>query len=461
MPALDPRLEEQIRDHLSQRIDPQTYRHWLANAPLEHALDGTIDVGVPNQFACDYFEKSFRVAIEEAVNISLGMPRRIQFVVRPDAVYAAGQSASEPEPQLPPPVPPAAVVVRVPEPRQNLVLNPDYTFDQFVVGPSNRLAHAAAIAVSEAPGKAYNPLFIHGSVGLGKTHLLQAVCHALRARSPNLSLNYLPCEEFVNEYIASLKEQKIEQFRTRYRSVDVLLVDDIHFLANKTSSQEEFFHMFNALKNASKQLVFSSDAPPGDIPTLSDRLISRFQWGLVVRLDKPVFETRVSIVRQKALQRGVTFPDDVLEFVALHVDTNIRDIESATLKIIATSMVDRRPIDLDLAKRVLQDQASVPIGRLTIADIQNIVSRHFGVKLSDLQSRKRNRSISQPRQVAAYLVRTMLGTSLEEIGAYFGGKDHTTILYSVRKVAERCEQDFQFKAVVDRLASELRREQQR
>lgn len=461
MPALDPRLTEQIRAHLAQTVEPRLYHQWLEHAPLEGGLDGGIDVGVPNQFASDYFEKSFRGPIETAVNVSLGMTRSIRFVVRPDSVPPARSTplavvappATTPIPETRAP----AIVVRVPDLPRDLRLNPDYSFDQFVVGPSNRLAHAAALGVSEAPGKAYNPLFIHGSVGLGKTHLLQAICHTVRARLPNLAIEYLPCEEFVNAYIASLKEQKVELFRNRYRNVDVLVVDDVHFLANKPGSQEEFFHMFNALRNASKQLVFSSDAPPKDIPTLEDRLASRFSWGIVARLDAPLFETRAAILRQKAQQRSAVLPDDVVEFIAVHVETNIRDLESVALKLIALSLVDRRPIDLDLARRVLQDQTSVPASRLTVADIQNVVSRHFHLKISDMQSRKRNRSISTPRQITAYLVRELLGISLQEIGGYLGGKDHTTIMYALRRVNARMQADFQFKATVEHLATELRR----
>ncbi|MBI3099829.1 MAG: chromosomal replication initiator protein DnaA [Planctomycetes bacterium] len=455
MPALDPRLTEQIRAHLARTIEPHLYRQWLEHAPFEGGLDGGIDVGVPNQFASDYFEKSLRGPIETAVNVSLGMTRSVRFVVRPDATLPV-------RPEVAPAVPPAAapaasVLVQVASPPRDLRLNPDYSFDQFVVGPSNRLAHAAALAVSEAPGKAYNPLFIHGAVGLGKTHLLQALCHSVRARLPNAVIDYLPCEEFVNAYIASLKEQKVEQFRARYRGADVLLVDDVHFLANKTGSQEEFFHMFNALRNASRQLVFSSDAPPKDIPTLEERLASRFNWGIVARLDPPLFETRAAILRQKAQQRGAVFPDDVVDFVAVHIETNIRDLESAALKLIATALVERRAIDIELARRILQEHTAVPSTRLTVADIQNAVSRHFHVRISDMQSRKRNRSISVPRQITGYLIRTLLDIPLQDIGGYLGGKDHTTIMYGIGRVKAKMESDFQFRATIEHLAAELRR----
>jgi chromosomal replication initiator protein len=335
------------------------------------------------------------------------------------------------------------------------VLNELYTFENFVVGSSNRLAHAAAVAVAESPGLAYNPLFLHGPVGLGKTHLLQAICHALLRKPLKRSVLYLTCEAFTNDFVGALERGALDRFRHRYRHVDVLVIDDIQFLAKTEKTQEEFFHTFNTLYNAKKQLILSSDAPPKEIPSLEERLVSRFKWGLVTTIEPPSLEMRVAIVRNKARLRSQDFPADVVQFVAEHLTSNIRELEGAVVKLIAYSHLMDKPIDLPLAKEVFRDTVHAPAHRVTIDSIVERVTQTFKVKLSDLQSKRRTKSISLPRQVCMSLARRFTDHSLEEIGGYFGGRDHTTVIAAIERVQTLRERDPQLNALVERLAREL------
>jgi chromosomal replication initiator protein len=324
---------------------------------------------------------------------------------------------------------------------QPLPLNPDYTFDQFVTGPCNRLPHAAAIAVAEQPGKAYNPLFIHGGVGLGKTHLLQAVCQKVLERQPDARILYLSCDSFINQFILAVETGEMHQFRYRYRQVDLLVIDDIHFLAGRDRTQEEFFHTFNTLYQQQKQIILSADCPPSEIPELEERLVSRFNWGLVARIEKPCYETRVAILQKKAKMRGLAMTDDVLCYVAGKVENNTRELEGAITKIQGMSLLQNGKIDIDLAKAALGDSATPDQRRITIQQIFDAVTKYYNVRLSDLQSKKRHKSIAFPRQVCMYLARRHTRYSLEEIGGYFGGRDHTTVLHAVRTVDEDVKND--------------------
>ncbi|MEK7450077.1 MAG: chromosomal replication initiator protein DnaA, partial [Planctomycetota bacterium] len=338
-------------------------------------------------------------------------------------------------------------------------LNPHYTFDRFVVGACNRLAHAATLAVAENPSKAYNPLFIHGAVGLGKTHLLQAACWTALEKNPRLKLYYLSCENFVNDYISAVKRGACEEFRNKYRSADILAIDDIHFLGvgEKIGSQEEFFHTFNALHNAQKQIILSSDSPPQEIPTLTDRLVSRFKWGMVVRLDPPTFELRMAILKQKAELKRVSVPDDTLNFIATLIDSNIRELEGGMNKVIASASLLGRPINLALAQEALKDTGGTRTSPISVNNIQEVVSNYFNIKIAEMQSKKRVKSVSFPRQVGIYLARTLTDRSLEEIGAAFGGKDHTTVMYSVEKIKHRLHRDKEFQSTVNLLISDLKK----
>jgi chromosomal replication initiator protein len=322
-----------------------------------------------------------------------------------------------------------------------LPLNPDYVFDSFVTGPCNRLPHAACVAVAEKPGNAYNPLFIHGGVGLGKTHLLQAVCQTLLERDATARILYLSCDSFINQFITAVETGDMATFRHRYRHVDLLVIDDIHFLAGRDRTQEEFFHTFNTLYHQHKQIILSADCPPSEIPELEERLVSRFNWGLVARIEKPCYETRVAILKKKAKLRGLEIPDDVVCYVAAKVENNTRELEGAITKLQGMSLLQNGQIDLELAKTALGDTATAEQRRITIQQILDAVTKYYNVRLSDLQSKKRHKSIAFPRQVCMFLARRHTRYSLEEIGGYFGGRDHTTVLHAIRTVDQDCKDD--------------------
>jgi len=339
---------------------------------------------------------------------------------------------------------------------EDIRLNPLYTYENFVVGPCNRLSHAAALAVTESPGRAYNPLFLHGAVGLGKTHLLQAICHSLMERQSNIRIRYISCETFINHFISTIKTGAWESFRTNYRSADALLIDDVHFLANSERTQEEFFHMFNALYNAQKQIVLSSDSPPRGIPSLEERLVSRFKWGLVARLDPPEFETRVAIVEKKAALRRISLDNETARYIAEKIDTNIRELEGAIIRVAAFAVLSNTKPNLALAQTAMQD-SNTPQKSINIDDILRETVKYFGLKISDLQSKKKSKSVSRPRQICMYLARVLTNHSFEEIGGYFGGRDHTTVLYAYEKIKDLTQSDTELRATVNKIESQIRR----
>jgi len=387
------------------------------------------------------------------------------------ATYDAGPDEHEPGAVavLAPPVPPGALStgtdgataapalgptrerIRLDE---SLVINPDYTFENFVVGPGNRMAHAAAVAVGNEPGRAYNPLFIHGGVGLGKTHLLQAVCLRILESNPGAVMYYISCESFVTRFIDAVKDGEMGDFRHRFRHLDVLVIDDIHFLTKRDRTQEEFFHTFNSLYQAGKQIVLSSDAPPEEIPDLEDRLVSRFKWGLVVPVQPPCFETRVAILKTKARVRGIEMPDAVACYLAERIDTNIRELEGTVSRLQMQSAVESRPIDLALAKAVLGDTATP--NEPTIQTISTVVADFYSVRITELQSKKRPRSVAHPRQVCMYLARRLTRHSLQEIGGYFGGRDHTTVMHAVKAVESRLSEDPDFATAMKTIEERIR-----
>lgn len=337
-----------------------------------------------------------------------------------------------------------------------LVLNPDYAFDNFVVGPGNRLAHAAALAVAANPGLSYNPFFVHGDVGLGKTHLLQAICLAIRAQRPSTVIYYTSCEGFMTQFMDAVAAGAMHLFRHKFRHVDVLVIDDIHFLAKRDRTQEEFFHTFNSLHQSRKQIVLSSDAPPEEIPDLEDRLVSRFKWGLVTEVSPPDFETRVQILKNKSRLRGFELSEPVAQRIAQRVDTNIRELEGAVVKLQMMATIDKREIDLDLVKSALGEPQTGEEPTVQIPTIIEAVADFFGVKMVDMQSKRRQRSVALPRQLCMYLARRNTRFSLEEIGGYFGGRDHTTVMHAVKIVTQRCLTDAEFGQQVQSLESRLR-----
>ena len=343
---------------------------------------------------------------------------------------------------------------------ESLPINPEFGFDQFVIGPNNQMAHAAAVAVAENPGHAYNPLFIHGGVGLGKTHLLQAICLKIKEQQPDITMHYVSCDGFMTQFMNAVQSGRMVEFRHTFRDVDLLVIDDIHFLAKRDRTQEEFFHTFNALYQANKQIVLSSDAPPEEIPDLEERLVSRFLWGLVVKVDKPGFETRVEILKRKADERGLDLPDSVATEIAHHIDNNIRELEGAITKLQIFSNIRKCGNDLNLTREALGEEfassvASAGVG-ISIDQIISEISGFYHIKRTDLLGKRRHKSIAHPRQIGMYLARQQTKHSLEEVGAHFGGRDHTTVMHAVRTISRKCKEDQELLAQIRAIESRLR-----
>ena len=414
-------------------------RPWFAALEplsLEHGL---LEVRVPGAREQKYCQRHAARLFTDAAQAATRRLVSVCFLASPAAGPAVAAPAAE-----------------TPGDGTNQYLNREYSFDSFVTGPCNRLAHAACVAVSESPGKAYNPLFIHGAAGLGKTHLLQATGGAIVV-AENANVCFLSCETFINHLIEAIERGRLHEFRYRYRHADVLIIDDVQFLANHDQTQEEFFHTFNTLYQTQKQIILSSDRSPVDIPHLEERLVSRFSWGLVARIDRPGYETRVAIVHKKAAAQGLRLPEEVACLIAGTIDSNTRELEGAITKISMLSQVLDRPIDLPMAEEALgADQADRRHEEVTIGHIIEAVTTRYGVRLADLQGRKRNKSVSFPRQVCMYLARTLTGHSLAEIGGYFGGRDHTTVLHANRAVEGRRRRDPALHATLQQLSQNIR-----
>ena len=423
---------------IERQLTRPSYEAWLRNTRPVSLEGDRLVLAVPNQFARDWVLERCSGAIVDSLRRVVGHDVRLEVVVEPQPTPpATGQVAAATEAPLAPAPSDAGSSWRT----LSQPLNPKYTFETFVTGSGNRLAHAAALAVAEAPARTYNPLFIYGGVGLGKTHLMQAVAHHV-LRKHGSRVAYVSCETFTNEMINAIRDGKTLEFRNRYRNVDVLLVDDIQFLAGKESTQEEFFHTFNALHEANRQIVISSDRPPKEIPTLEERLRSRFEWGLISDIQPPDFETRVAILRKKAQLEKLHVPDDVIAFIAERIDTNIRELEGALIRLVAFASLTNHHIDLDLAQEVLKDILPPPrANKVTIARIQEVVAEYYGVKVRDLKARRRTRAIAFPRQVAMYLCRELTEASLPRIGEEFGGRDHTTVLHAYEKISHDMRHD--------------------
>jgi chromosomal replication initiator protein len=406
-----------------------------------------LEVRLPGAVRPDELSAALRSAVTRALEQTLGRHIDLEFV-SPPAPAAPDEAA---QPARDPPWP-----ARFSGP-DRLRLNPYYVFENFVTGPCNRMAHAAALAISDLPGRAYNPLFIHSGVGLGKSHLMQAICHKVRAHRPDVSVMYVSCEDFVNQFIASIESGRIEDFRYRFRYLDLLVIDDIHFLADKERTQEEFFHTFNTLYQSQKQVVLSSDSPPHEIPRLEERLISRFKWGLVARIDHPSYETRVAIVQKKSKLRGVDLPEDVVRYIATAVDTNNRELEGAVIRLLGYASLCNRAVDVGLAKEALRDLVIAPARTTTIQEIADAVLERYSARLSDLQSKRKNQSVALPRQICMYLARRLTNRSTGEIGAFFGGRDHTTVLHADRKINHMVKHDPVFQGIVEAIERDIQR----
>ncbi len=435
MTTLQPHIWQQIIQYVVAN-GGQILRPWFSQLqPI--ALDhGLLEIQVPGAQEQAYCRQHATGLFTEAAQAATGRLVSVCFL-----------------PQSPQPPAPETFAANPFAQGELLLLNDDYTFENFVTGPCNRLAHAACLAISDSPGKTYNPLFIYGSAGLGKTHLLQAVCRSVLLRGP-ARIAYVSCESFINMLIEAIQLGRLHEFRYRYRQVDVLVIDDVQFLSNHEQTQEEFFHTFNTLYQAQKQIILSCDRQPGEIPHLEERLVSRFNWGLVAGIDRPGYETRVAIVRKKAAARSLSLPEDVICFIAGVIESNARELEGALTRISMLSQVLEKEVDLALAQEALGNTAR-RTSEVAIEQIIDSVCRRFGVRLADLQSRKRTKSICLPRQVCMYLARSLTRHSLEEIGGYFGGRDHTTVLHSLRAVEGRRQEDAALHSTLEQLSQEL------
>ncbi len=438
-------LEQQLPE--SDLAKP-SFVTWLKNTrPLAFHGD-TIVVGVPNDFAREWLETRYAGLLRRSLHSLVQRNLNLRFVIprHEESPPAALETAAA----LADPVPYNGEVATA-------VLNPRYTFESFVVGNSNRFAHAAAQAVAEAPARAYNPLFVYGGVGLGKTHLMQAIGHVVTRRHQGLRVAYLTSEAFVNEFINSIRDDKIVAFQNKYRSVDVLLVDDIQFLAGKERTQEEFFHTFNALYEASRQIVISSDRPPKEIPTLEDRLRSRFEWGLITDIQAPDLETREAILRKKAQLEGASVPNDVVQYIASRIESNIRELEGALIRVMAYASMVKAQLTVELASSVLKDILPPPRTRpVTPAGIQAAVANHFDLTVAELVAKKRSRGVVLPRQIAMFLCRELTDASLPRIGEAFGGRDHTTVLHAHEKISRELKSNPELRQVVSDLVEKIR-----
>jgi chromosomal replication initiator protein len=415
------------------KISRPSFETWLKSTKLMSYGEENVTIAVPNSFSKEWLETHYVHLITGILSGLTGEDRIIQFVVPEDMVE---NDFKVPKPAVKP-------IETTPAVTAPGMLNPKYTFDTFVIGSGNRFAHAASLAVAEAPAKAYNPLFIYGGVGLGKTHLMHAIGHYVLEQNPSAKVVYLSSEKFTNEFINSIRDNKAVEFRNRYRNVDVLLIDDIQFLAGKEQTQEEFFHTFNTLHEESKQIVISSDRPPKEIPTLEDRLRSRFEWGLITDIAPPDLETRIAILRKKAKADGlIDIPNEVMLYIANQIDSNIRELEGALIRVVAYSSLVNTDITTELAAEALKD--IIPNSRprtVTILDIQKTVGEHFNIRLEDFTAKKRTRSIAFPRQVAMYLSRELTDSSLPKIGSEFGGRDHSTVIHAHEKISKMLKDD--------------------
>jgi len=419
--------------NIEKKISKPSFDTWLKSTKA-HSLQGNLLViTAPNEFARDWLEERYSQLISEILYEITGEELSVKFII------PQNQNESENDVALPP------KKVKRDEDHGDFpqgILNQKYTFDTFVIGSGNRFAHAASLAVAEAPAKAYNPLFIYGGVGLGKTHLMHAIGHYVLDHNPAAKVVYLSSEKFTNEFINSIRDNKAENFRNKYRNVDILLIDDIQFLAGKESTQEEFFHTFNALHEESKQIIISSDRPPREIPTLEDRLRSRFEWGLITDITPPDLETRIAILRKKAKAEGLDIPNEVMLYIANQIDSNIRELEGALIRVVAYSSLINKDINADLAAEALKD--IIPSSKpkvITIHEIQKIVGEHFSIKLEDFKAKKRTKSVAFPRQIAMYLSRELTDYSLPKIGEEFGGRDHTTVIHAHEKISKLLQSD--------------------
>ncbi len=439
---------EKTKDYLKQEISEQNMKTWIDPIVYDECTDNNIYLKAPNKFIINWFTDNYKkLAIELAKNIS---DLNYNFILQVDKNIT--QSVTDKE---------IAKSVEVKDKTYKIKsshisnINSKYTFETFVSGPSNQFAHAASLAVANNPATTYNPLFIYGGVGLGKTHIIHSIGNKILKEKPDFKVSYYSSEKFTNELINSLRHGKMEEFRNKFRTIDVLLIDDIQFIAGKKSTQEEFFHTFNSLYESHKQIVVTSDKFPKEMPDLEERLRSRFEWGLIADIQEPDFETKQAILKMKADYLRIELPEDVLNFLASSVTSNVRELEGYLIRLGAYSSLTSAQISLDMAKEVLKNIISENSKEITVEKIIKIVAEHFQIKISDLKSQKRLKNIVLPRQIAMYVSRTNTQLSYPEIGEKFGGKDHSTIIHAIKKIEEKIETDITIKLTVEKIINKL------
>lgn len=434
-------LWEKVKENIQTKIPTQAFDTWFRPTQMISASDSGIQVEVPNVVYRDWLSVHYIDIIKDVIK---EITSREQDIVFSFATPLLNQSETKP------------AIPKEESPVFENNLNTNYIFEDFVVGNGNRFAHAASIAVAESPTKTYNPFFIYGGVGLGKTHLLHAIGNSILKKYPHLKIMYFSTENFVNEFIDCVRNGNLIMFRTKYRGSDVILIDDIQLLVGKERTQEEFFHTFNTLYGAHKQIVISSDGPPKEIPTLEERLRSRFEWGLITDIQAPDLETRIAILKKKAEKENANVPDDVALFIANKVKSNIRELEGLLIRTVAYAILTKRTIDIELTKEVLKDILPKDIDNIDIDTIQKIVAEYFNIQVSDMRKKNRSKSIVFPRQIAMYLSRTLTNASLPEIGESFGGRDHTTVIHACSKIKNLRERDSNFNNQIEDVVNKLK-----
>lgn len=434
---------QQVISILKKRINKHSFETWVTSLTPLGYYNNFVLIEVPNHFSKSWLDERYTPILKQAFKEVLDKNVNIQFILSDEVEEYLSNISTENNKQ---------------HVDEDCMLIDRYTFDTFVVGNSNKFAHAASLAVAETPGRTYNPLFIYGGVGLGKTHLMHAIGHYIKKNIPNIKIAYVTSEKFTNELIDSIKDKETVSFRNKYRKIDVLLIDDIQFLAGKERTQEEFFHTFNTLYESNKQIIISSDRPPKNIPTLEDRLRSRFEWGLITDIQPPDYETRVAILRKKAQLERLEVPDETIYYIADKIQSNIRKLEGALNKVIAYASLNNITVSREIAEQVLKDIISPEAPKkITIELVQRVVAEHYDLKVEDLKTKKRTRKVAFPRQIAMYLCRELVnGASLPKIGEAFGGRDHTTILHGCEKISAEIENDLELRETINKLIKKIK-----
>ncbi|MFW6268823.1 MAG: chromosomal replication initiator protein DnaA [Bacillota bacterium] len=447
-------LWEQTLDKIKKKLTNPSFETWFSNTNPVNLKNDVLIVKVQNDFIKDWIETRYINLIEDIINELSNTKQKWQIkLLTPEELQKNQDLLKKESPEE---------KEKTENPKNKQVihnLNPKYSFDTFVVGNSNRFAHAASLAVAEAPAKAYNPLFLYGDVGLGKTHLMQAIAHFILEHKPEHKVVYVSSETFINEFINAIKDDRTANFRDKYRNIDILLIDDIQFIADKERTQEEFFHTFNSLHEANKQLIISSDRPPKEIPTLEERLRSRFEWGLITDIQKPDLETRIAILRKKADLEDLKVPNEVIIYIANEIQSNIRELEGALIKVIHQASLINEEIDIDLAKKALKDlvtENKQSQREIDIDLIKEVVADYYNLDLKQMISKKRTQKIAFPRQIAMYLSRELTDNSLPQIGEEFGGRDHTTVIHSHKKIEKKYEEEEDFKNTLEKIIKKIK-----